>query len=163
MEITEALEKVRNQKDVNEKLQGKCFCSALSFLDGWKTGSWELNFYDKGNDKIVSVSVGEGVKIKDEGSPFKPDGSQVHTIDVSDLQVTAARALELAKEYYDENHKSLVVQRLFVALHGAKAPYWVVSVITKSLVIVAINVDARDGKVSAKMHQFGFGKNKKAS
>ena len=163
MEITEALERVHKQKDIDEKLQGKSFCSALSFLDGWKPGSWELNFYDEGAHKIMSVSVGDEVHIKDEGSPFKPDGSQIYAIDISNLSVTANRALEIAKEYYENNYKSLEVQRLFFALHGAKAPYWVVSVITKSLVIVAINVDAHNGNVSAKTHQFGFGKNKKAS
>lgn len=162
MEITEALERAHKQKDIDERLEGKCFCSALSFLEGWKTGSWELNFYDESAHKIMSVSVGDEVTLKDEGSPFKPEGSQIHTIEISNLSVTASRALDIAKEYYENNYKSLEVQRLFFALHGAKAPYWVVSVITKNLAIVAINVDAHDGKVSAKVHQFGMGKSKKA-
>ncbi|RLG15381.1 MAG: hypothetical protein DRN71_01500 [Candidatus Nanohalarchaeota archaeon] len=163
MEIIEALKRVHKQKDVDEKLEGKRFCSALSFLDDWKTGSWELNFYDGSVHRIMSVSVGDEVRIKDEGSPFKPEGSQIHTIDISNLAVTANRALEIAKEYYEKNYKSFEVQRLFFALHGAKAPYWIVSVITKHLAIVAINIDAHNGNVSAKVHPFGIGKSKKAS
>ncbi len=153
MEIAEAIKKVREHKDVSEKLEGKYLCSALSFLHEWTTGSWELNFYDKGTDKIMQVSVDEGVHLKSEGAPFKPTDAQIHKIDAGSLKISAERALEIGKEYYDKNYKSCEVQKLFFALHGADAPFWSISVITKHLVIVLINIDANDGKIiKAKVH-----------
>ncbi len=160
MEISEALKKVHDQKELNEKLEGKYLCSALTFLKDWTIISWELNFYDKIANNIIQVTVDDAPHIKTEGAPFKD--TQIPKVNVSNIRITAEKALDIGKEYYEKNYKSLEIQRIFFALHGGKKSYWAISVITKHLTIVLINIDTESGKIiKSKVHNL-FDKKKTA-
>lgn len=160
MEISEALKKVHDQEELNEKLKGKYLCSALTFLKDWTITSWELNFYDKSANNIIQVTVDDAPHIKTEGAPFKD--TQIPKVNISKIRITAKKALEIGKEYYEKNYKSLEIQRIFFALHGGKKSYWAISVITKHLTIVLINIDTESGKIiKSKVHNL-FDKKKTA-
>ncbi|MFH1126776.1 MAG: hypothetical protein ABIG84_05455 [archaeon] len=154
MEILEALDKVHARKELDEKLNGKYLCSALTFLSGWDSkATWELNFYDMGTHMITQVTTDGEPHIKTEGEPFKPRGVEIAEINISDLKVPVSRALATGKEHYDDKYKGVEVQKLFVALHGGERPYWAISVITKHLTIVIIEIDTIDGSViKSKVH-----------
>jgi hypothetical protein len=160
MEITEALKKTDDDKEVKDRLKGKYLCSALSFLNGWIINVWELNFYDKATNKITQVSVDETAHIKGEGEPFKDE--EIPEIDASKIKISATKALAIGKKHYDEKYKSREVQRIFFALHGGKKPYWSISVITKYLTMIIMNIDTKDGSVTKSEECTILNKNKSA-
>lgn len=161
MEITEAIEKVHSDKELDEKIKEKYLCSALSFLDDWTTKSWELNYYDKSTHKILQITVDDAPHVKTEGAPFKD--TEIKEIDISKIKISGSDALTIGKEHYDDKYKSIEVQKIFFALHGGEKEYWSISVITKHLTIVIINIDVLTGDIIiSKVHTI-FDKNKNAS
>ena len=163
MELKDALKKVEDDTELKDKLKGKSLCSALSFLKGWEIPLWELNYYDPSTHKITQVAVDTKTYIKSEGDPFKD--ADIPSVDMSKMKVSAEKALETGKKYYEDKYKSHEMQRIFFALHAGESQYWSMSVITKHLSLVIINIDTENGKViSAKESRlFHKGKGGKAA
>jgi len=161
MELTEALKKVEDDTDLKERLKGKSLCSALSFLKGWKIPLWELNYYDPRTHKITQVAVDTKIYIKSEGDPFKD--ADIPAVDISSIKISAKKALEIGKKYYEDKYKSHEIQRIFFALHAGKEQYWSISVITKYLSLVIINIDTESGKVISAKESHIFHKGGRAS
>lgn len=161
MDLKEALEKVENDKEVKDRLKGKFLCSALSFLNGWEIPVWELNYYDPRTHKITQVAVDAKICIKSEGDPFKD--AQIPSVDMTKIKISAKKALKIGKKYYEEKYKSYEIQRIFFALHAGKEQYWSISVITKYLSLVIINIDTKSGEVVSAKESHIFHKGSKAS
>lgn len=161
MELKDALKKVEDDKELKDRLKGKSLCSALSFLKGWEIPVWELNYYDPCTHKITQVAVDTKIYIKSEGDPFKD--ADIPEVDMAKMKISAKKALEIGKKYYEDKYKSHEIQRIFFALHAGKEQYWSISVITKYLSLVIINIDTESGKVISSKESHIFHKGSKAS
>ncbi len=161
MELKDALKKVEDDKVLKDRLKGKSLCSALSFLKGWEIPVWELNYYDPSTHKIMQIAVDTKIHIKSEGDPFKD--ADIPAVDMSVIKISAKKALETGKKYYEDKYKSHEIQRIFFALHAGKEQYWSISVITKYLSLVIINIDAKSGEVISAKESHIFHKGSKAS
>ncbi|NOR84801.1 hypothetical protein GQ473_01670 [archaeon] len=157
MDLKNAIEKIEESNDFEEKLKNKQVCSAISFTDeNNEPVKWEINYFNEDSGKITRVVVDNEIEIFKEDKLFKKES--VSSIDISTVHVTAKEALKIASDENDTNYKQ-PVQKMFIALHSEKSPVWSVNIITKILTVIQMKIAVDTGKIlEAKTHNMFQGK-----
>ena len=157
MDLKDAIVKIEEHSDFEEKLKGKEVCSAISFTDENNDPTkWEINYFNDESGKITRVVVDNDVEIFKEDELFKKD--TVSSIDISLIHITAKEALKIASDENDTNYKQ-PVQKMFIALHSENPPVWSVNIITKLLTVIQMKIAVDSGKIlETKTHNMFQGK-----
>ncbi|MCK4968623.1 MAG: hypothetical protein KAS12_06210 [Candidatus Aenigmarchaeota archaeon] len=157
MDLKEAIIKIEESNDFEEKLKNKQLCSAISFTDEKNEPTkWEINYFNDESGKITRVVVDDTVEIFKEDELFKKDA--VSPIDISLVHITATEALKIAADENEKNYKQ-PVQKMFVALHSENPPVWSVNIITKLLTVIQMKLSVDSGKIlDIKTHNMFQGK-----
>ena len=136
------IEKVKNL-DLNKDY---LLTAAVSIL---KAGAsfpheWILIYYNERINKTVQVVVNEkSVEVKEEQEPLKPS---VLKLDIKSIKTNSDKMLDKARGIFKNFHVPLS-QIIINLIQMNSSPVWKFSFITKTLEVIAIELNAFNGEV----------------
>ena len=151
MNFKEAFEKLKETKEVEEINSNGNYLltAAVSILKPsvFLTHEWIFIYYNKKINKTIQVIVSEeGVKIKQEEKPLKPS---VLELDVKSIKTNSDKMIEKARKTFEEFHVPL--SQVIINLSQAdSSPVWKFSFITKTLELIAVELNASNGSLVGK-------------
>lgn len=144
MEVKDALNKFNNSKKAST-IKNSYLCSAFTFLKpGEKISYWDLNYYNPKKDEIARVRVGDEITVFGSAEPLRK--GKIKKINIDDLKINSPKIIEIAKEYEKKKYKH-ETQKILLSLHSNKTQFWSVNLITKSLSIIQIKINTKNGKI----------------
>jgi hypothetical protein len=145
MNIKEALKKFSTSKKTLDIKKDSYLCSAFTFVKpSEKISYWDLNYYNPKKGEITRVRIGNEIVIFGSDKPLKK--GKVKKINTDDLKIDSSKIIEIAKEYEKKNYKH-ETQKILLSLHSNKTQFWSVNLITKSLSIIQIKINPKNGEI----------------
>lgn len=108
--------------------------------------NWQLDFYNKENDKINSYLVKEDVEILSvDQEAFKEKNKTLKEIGLNKVKVSWKDALKLAENEVKED-----ISKIIILLQNLDKEIWNISFFTKSFNLINIKIDAKNKKIVEK-------------
>ncbi len=144
--LRDAHEKIVLDEELEEKTKDKKLISVLSFLDeNERFVSWEFSYKDKNGNIMRLIVTPKEVVFEENLKPLREENSE--TIYLEDLNIEETKALDIAHEEFSKNFKQ-DIQKVFISLSKKENKLlWIVSLVTKTLSIVQIRIDASSGNI----------------
>lgn len=145
MEIKDALKKFDTSKKTSNIKKNSYLCSAFTFINpSEKTSYWDLNYYNPKNNKITRVRVGKEIVVFGSDKPLKK--GKIKKINKNNLKIPSSEIIKIAKEYEKKKYKH-ETQKILLSLHYNRMQFWSVNLITKSMSIIQIKINPKNGKI----------------
>ena len=108
MELNQALEKLKQStefKNITEKSKDIYFSYAMIMLENEKIGPWQLGFYNKSTDKMITFVVDNNeIKTEKEEEIFKKPETQVNEVDLKKAKIAYIEILKKAEEFQKKEY-----------------------------------------------------------
>ena len=153
MDLKPALKKLEespNFKSWKQKHKGTFFSYAFKIPQEMGLSDWQLGFYNKKNDKIITFVVkGSNIEMKPEEDVFKKEGVKVNEVQLSNVKLTFDNALSKANEFQENNFpkdksvKTIAIMQNLPELGNI----WNITYVTETFNTLNMKIDAATGKV----------------
>src|SRR3989338_10086222 len=114
MELKEALEKLNESKEFKEWKQKNAatfFSYALKIIEENKEQPWNLGFYRKSADKVVTFIVDEKIDMQEEEEIFKNPDTEVKPIETEKAKMSFSGILKKTKEFTNKTYSSELINK----------------------------------------------------
>ncbi|MFH1506437.1 MAG: hypothetical protein ABIE94_05625 [archaeon] len=105
---------------------------------------WQIGYYSKKKDRIVVFDVAEDIKMSPESEVFKKGGS-VKKIDLTKINISFDKALEIAEKHVKEKYSGEPVNKRFAILQELERLLWNVTFVTAAFNLINMKLDAETG------------------
>jgi hypothetical protein len=115
-----------------------------------KEDEWQLGFYNKKNDKIVTFVVKDSnIERKPEEDVFKKEDMKVNEVLLSKIKITFDSALSKANEFQEKNFpKDKSVKTIAILQNLPElGNIWNITYVTETFNTLNMKIDAATGKV----------------
>ena len=153
MDLKLALEKLKQSKqfkDLNKKNKDIYFSYALIMLENNKSGPWQLGFYQKSTDKIITFIVDKDeIKMEKEEDIFKKPGMEVKKVDIEKAKIPYTQILKTAEEFQKKQYSKELVSKTIAILQNINeyGNIWNITGITHSFKTLNMKINAENGKI----------------
>lgn len=147
MKIKKAIDEAKQMEKIKQILEeGGHLCSVFTKLqeNEKQIEKWQLGFYDKKEDKITAVEVGNSAKI---GITDKPLNSNPANLKVDKIKTEAENVLKKSKNIFSNEYSGKYRNILLSLKAEDKKQYWNAVFFTGQLDAISIKIDSKDGKV----------------
>ena len=107
MELKQALERLDKSKEYKDSIKGNnniFFSYALVTIEKNEASPWQLGFYNKSTDKIMTFVVGKDeIAVQKEDEVFKKPGMEVKPIDIEKAKLKFNEIIKKAEEFKKKN------------------------------------------------------------
>ncbi len=141
-EIKDAIKSIESKKentDLIKQYNGYLSSAYSNFTDELK--EWFVSYYSVEKGEVMIFKAGRDGTSFDSFSKLQKDGPGGH-IDIKKIKVSASKALDIATK----KNKS-AAEKTLIVLENAEKYVWVVNFFTKSLDLISLKIDAKNGKV----------------
>ena len=152
MEIKEALEKLNKSKEFKEwkqKNAGTFFSYALKIIEENREQPWNIGFYRKSTDKVVTFIVDEKIDIREEEEIFKDPDTKIKPIETKKTKIPFSDILEKVKKFTDKTYPNELINKTIAILQNLEkyGTVWNITHITHSFNTINIKASPEDGKI----------------
>ena len=117
-------------------------------LDELNKDVWQLGFYCKAKDRMITFFVGkDSITISQESEMFKKPDTVIRELAVDKVSIDLAEVLEIIEKVRQDHYKQDPEKMFLILQHGEHGQSYNVTLITKQMDIIHIKVDASAGKV----------------
>lgn len=152
MELKETLEKLNESKEFKQWKQNNpdtFFSYALKILEENTEQPWNLGFYRKSTDKVVTFIVDEKIDMQEEEEIFKKPDTEVNIIETEKAKMPFRDILGKAKAFTDKTYPNELIKKTIAILQNLEkyGTIWNITHITHSFNTINIKADAEDGRI----------------
>jgi hypothetical protein len=153
MELKQAFKKLKQSqefKDLNEKTKDIYFSYALIMIENNKTVPWQLGFYNKTTDKIVTFIVGENsIKMEPEEEIFKKPGMEVKPLDIDKAKLPYNEILKKTEEFQKKEYPKELISKTIAILQNLKeyGNIWNITYVMHSFKTLNMKVNSENGDI----------------
>ena len=153
MELKLALKKLKQSNEFenwNKKNPDVFFSYALKMLEDDKEQPWQLGFYHKSTDKIVTFIVDENaIEMQKEEDVFKKPDTKVKQIDIEKVKIPFDKILEKTEQFQKKNYPKELINKTIAILQNLEeyGTIWNITYLTNSFKTLNIKVNAENGKI----------------
>ena len=117
-------------------------------LEGKQKSEWQIGFYIKEHDKIVTFFVGHEIKASPESEILKEDTIILRELDINKVKVDIDKAIEAAIEYQQATYPKEKAQKTIVILQNLEEGIvYNMTLVTGAFNMLNIKVSAEDGSI----------------
>jgi len=127
-------------KEWKEKNEKDYLCSYILIND-----IPQFDFYNPKTDKITSFIINDEIEIKKEQNIFKKSKDKICELKLDKVKITLEKAEEIINNL--EKYKKENFNKKIIILQSKKSPLWNLSLITTTLDILNIKIDAITGEI----------------
>ena len=142
MSFKEDVEKIMNSevfKNLNKKLY---LCSCFAIDD-----DWQYDFYDKKDKKITSFKVEDEIRlVVEESKVFQKEQVELEKLDLDHVKIKLEEALLKIEKIKKEKCNEGINKKIMILQH-IKVPLWNISLLTSSLNILNVKINAVSGEI----------------
>jgi len=133
-----------NSKEFKHKgfLSGAFIMSDIKSLDKSK---WQIDFYNKKENKITTYLMDEKIEVTDNSEVFKEENAEIKELDIEEIKENLEEALKLGKEFLEKEKETPI--KVVIILQKEDSAVWNLSYITEKFNLINIKIDAVDGKL----------------
>jgi len=153
MELNQALKKLKESKEFknwNNKNQDNFFSYAFKMLENSKSSPWQLGFYHKTTDKVMTFIVDEAeIKIEQEEEVFKKPDMEVKQINIKKAKISFEKILKKAEEFKKEKYPKELVSKTIAILQNLEEyeTIWNITYVMHSFKTLNMKISPENGKV----------------
>jgi len=124
---------------------------------------WQTGYYSRTKDKVVVFMIGKETQSrKSAGMPkekllsitrsqeeevFKKPGERVKKLDLKKVKINLEKAIDISEKLLKKKYPAEIVTKTIVILQHLETELYNLTLVTKSLNIINIKIDANNGKV----------------
>lgn len=105
----------------------------------------QFDFYNPKTDKITSFIINKEIEMKKEQNIFKKSKDKIYELNLDKVKIPLEKAEEIINNL--EKYKKETFNKKIIILQSKKNPLWNLSLITTTLNILNIKIDAVTGEV----------------
>jgi len=153
MDLKQALKKLKQSKefkDLSKKNKDICFSYALMMVEGNKDIPWQLGFYHKSTDKMITFIVDKDeIKMEKEEEIFKKPGMEVKEVDIAAAKIPYNKIFKKAGEFKKNKYPNELVSKTIAILQNLKeyGTVWNITYVTLSFKTLNMKINAENGKI----------------
>ncbi len=154
MELNQAIQKLNESKEFKEwsrKNKDAFLSYAFQMLEDHKEAPWQLGFYHKAKDKIITFIVDERlIEIKEEEEEvFKKPDTVVKQIDTGKIKISFKEILKKTEEFKKKEYPKELVSRTIAILQNLEeyGNIWNITYVMHSFKTLNMKVSSENGKI----------------
>jgi len=119
---------------------------AFLMIDPQVKQTWQIGYYGKKRDKIITFDVGDEILQNPESEVFKNSGI-VKQLDLKKVKVDYKKAMNIAEKFAKQHYPNYSIGKKIVILQNLDKQVWNITFISNSFETLNIKINAEDGKV----------------
>ncbi len=119
---------------------------AFVMIDPKVKQDWQIGYYDKEKDNIVTFDVGKKIVQNPESEVFKKSGI-VNKLDLNKVKVDFNKALKISENFVKKHYPAYAISKKIFILQNLEKLLWNITFISGSFETLNIKIDAVEGKV----------------
>ena len=152
MELKEAFKKLEKSKEFREwkqKNPDTFFSYALKILEENKEQPWNIGFYHKLTDKVVTFIVDKKIDMQEEEEIFKKPDDEVKPIETEKAKMPFSDIMEKVRDFTNKTYPTELMNKTIAILQNLEnyGTVWNITHITPSFNTINIKADAEDGRI----------------
>ena len=153
MGLKQALKRLKESKefkDLSKKIKEIYFSYALIMIEDDKTAPWQIGFYHKSTDKMITFVVDKNeIKIHEEEEIFKKPGMEVKKIDMEKVKIPYNELLKKAEDFRKNKYPKELVSKTIAILQNLKeyGNIWNITYVMQSFKTLNMKINADNGKI----------------
>lgn len=133
---------------------------AFLMIDPKVKQAWQIGYYSKEKDRIITFDVGKEILQNPEAEVFKKEGI-VNALNVDKIKLWGDKALKTAEKFAKEHYTNYKIQKRILILQNLDKTLWNITFISNTFETLNIKVSAINGMVEfhnlAKIFSFDKG------
>jgi len=151
MDLHETLAKLTRSsvfKDWHAENKEYFLAHAFVMLDEANKGVWQIGFYSKEKERMVTFIVaGDSVNHTEEQEVLRTEG-EIAKLDPEEVKHSIEEALKTAKACLQENYRGEMVLKEFFIIQNAEGhPMFNITYFTQSLKTINVKINAKTGEI----------------
>jgi len=153
MDLQSALKKIKDSKefmDWNKKNPDIFFSYAFKIVEEKKEQPWQLGFYHKSTDKVVTfVADNDEIEMQKEEEIFKKPDMQVKPLEIEKIKIPFKKILKITEEFCKKEYPTEIINKTIAILQNLEeyGNIWNITYITASFKTLNIKVNAENSKI----------------
>jgi len=153
MDLKLALDKLKQSKqfkDLNKKTQDIYFSYALIMLENDKSGPWQLGFYHKSTDKMITFIVDKDeIRMEKEEEIFKKPGMEVNHLEIEKAKISYNEILKKAEDFQKKRYPKELVSKTIAILQNLEehGDIWNITFVTHSFKTLNMKINPENGEI----------------
>lgn len=151
MQPLESIKKIKESKiflDWEKTNPDNYLVHAFKMIEHNSETGWQLGFYLKSKDRMVTFFAEPDISISPEEEIFKEDERKIPEVDENDIKIDYQEALNVAKKFQEENFKNDAPQKTIIILQNlGSGAVFNLTYITQRFNTLNIKIDAKSANV----------------
>lgn len=155
MILKKAIEKIEASEEFKKfKKENPDFYLAHAFTMVEKVQQdWQVGYYSKTKDMVVVFIVSKTVEMSPEEEVFKKPGKVVKKLDMKKVKLGLEKAIDISNKVMDEKYSAELVNKTIIILQNIETEMYNITLVTHTLNIINIKIDAKSGEVLSEARQ----------
>jgi len=150
MELKQALDKLKQSKEFKDMNKDIFFSYALIMQENNQTGKWQLGFYNKSTDKMITFVVDtKEIKTEKEEEIFKKPETQVIEVNLKKAKIAYIEILKKAEEFQKKEYPKELVSKTIAILQNLEefGTIWNITYVTLTFNTLNMKINPENGKI----------------
>jgi len=153
MELKQALGKLKQSvqfRDLSNKNKELNFSHALIMFESNKDVPWQLGFYNKSTDKIITFIVNKDeIKMEKEEEIFKKPGMVVNLLTIEKVKIPYNEILKKAEDFQKKKYPKELVSKTIAILQNLEeyGNIWNITFVTHSFNTLNMKINPENGEI----------------
>jgi hypothetical protein len=153
MELKSALKKLKESKqfkDLSNKNKDIYFSYALIILENDKSGPWQLGFYHKSTDKMITFVVDKDeIRMEKEEEIFKKPGMKVKKLDIEKAKILYDEILKKAEKFQKKKYPKELVSKTIAIFQNLEeyGDIWNITFVTHAFNTLNMKINPENGEI----------------
>ncbi len=144
--ILKRLEDSKVFKEWYNNNQNYYLVHAFLMIDPKVKQTWQIGYYNKKKDKIITFDVGDEIVKNPEAEVFKNSGI-VKKLDLKRVKIDYKKAINIAEKFAKQHYPNYSIGKKIVILQNLDKQVWNITFISNSFETLNVKVNVEDGKV----------------
>ena len=124
--------------------------SCVIIVEGKNFGEWQIDYYLPEKHKMTSFVMKEPLQVLNEQDIFQKEKVKVKELELKDVKVGLKKALSLLEAFRKKKYETEFPGKVIVVLQVLEdGPVWNLTLLTATLKVLNVKMDAINGKVSS--------------
>ncbi|MBU1030257.1 MAG: hypothetical protein KKB65_03425 [Nanoarchaeota archaeon] len=149
MLISKAIDKIKGSKEYKELLKEHpniYLAHAFTMVDKIQS-DWQIGFYNPDNDQVVVFEVGKTVSMSSHEEVFKKPETKIQKLDLKNVKINLEKAINISEKLVEKKYSAEKINKTIVILQNLECELYNLTLVTHTLHIISIKIDARTGEV----------------
>ena len=153
MDLKLALKKLKQSEEfkaLNKKTKDIYFSYALIMLENNKKGPWQLGFYHKSTDKMITFIIDKDeIKMEKEEEIFKQPGMEIKKIDIEKVKLNFGEIFKKAEDFQKKKYHKELISKTIAILQNLEeyGIIWNITFVMHSFNILNMKINPENGEI----------------